>query len=272
MNTVKPGFLFFLTEFRKFIRVETCTVVVCIALSGYLIFNNLGIGMLLLAVAMFFATGASYACNHLTDKKEDVINNKGLNLFVTNGMGYYIILGFMAISIVSALQMHMLPFSIYLICVVAGFAYSIFRIKGIFPIKNIYTGLSMAAPFLIGATSGNHLILGMIPYFLLIFLIGTTSNLIGDVRGYVGDKMTGLKTIPVAIGVKASKWIIHLNMIVFSFATIMLGYLVFVPMIPSLAAASFFLNRDDHKSTKSSMILTFLLLISAILTMEILGV
>lgn len=273
MNRIKPGnFSFFLTELRKFIRVETCLVVSCIALSGYLIFNTYSPSMMFLFLAVFFATGASYAYNHLTDKEEDIVNNSRLNIFVTSGWGQFVILVCMAISLFSALHLSILSLTIYLISAAAGFAYSAFRIKRVFPMKNIYSGFFFSSSFLMGSFVNGLFSVEMILYFLLLFLIGLTSNLIGDVRGYRGDKLAGLKTIPVVIGIRASKGIIHLNLILFSFAAVMLGYFALMPMIPLLAMALFFLDMDNHLMARSSMALTFFVMISAIVFMRLMGV
>jgi 4-hydroxybenzoate polyprenyltransferase len=271
MGNAKPNLLFLLTEFRRFIRVETCLVVSCIALSGYLIFNTCSPNMIFLFLAVFFATGASYAYNHLTDKEEDIVNNSRLNIFVASGWGQFAILVCMAISLFSALHLSTLSLTIYLISIVAGFAYSFFRIKR-FPVKAIYSGFFLSLPFLIGAVVENHFIAEMIPYFLLIFLIGFTGNLLGDIRGYSGDMLAGLKTIPVMLGVDLSKSIVYLNLGLFSFFSIMLGYFMFMPMIPLLVAASLFLNRDNHAMARSSIMSTFFILVSVLVFMKVLGV
>jgi 4-hydroxybenzoate polyprenyltransferase len=263
--------LFFLSELRKFVRVETDMVVVCMALSGYLIFNAPASDMLFLASALFFASGAGYAYNHYTDKEEDIINNRGLNFFANSNMGYYIVLACVIIGIAAAAQLSPLSFEIYLVSMAASFAYSAFRVKKFFPMKNVYSGFFMSTSFLIGATAGNQILGGMLPYFLLVFLIGLTGNLLGDVRGYEGDKIAGVKTIPVRLGTKTAKRMIHFNFGLFSFASMLSGYLMLTPIIPSLTATSFFLNRDDHGKARSSMVSTFLILVPVLVLIKIIS-
>jgi 4-hydroxybenzoate polyprenyltransferase len=264
--------LFFLSELRRFVRVETDMVVVCMALSGYLIFNAPASDMLFLASALFFASGAGYAYNHYTDKEEDIINNRYLNFFATSKKGYYIVLACVIIGIASAAQLSPLSFGIYLISMAAGIAYSAFRVKKFFPMKNVYSGFFMSTSFLIGATAGNQILYGVIPYFLLVFLIGLTGNLLGDVRGHEGDKIAGVNTIPVKLGTKTAKRIIHFNFGLFSLTSIMSGYVLLTPIIPSLAATSFFLNRNDHRRARSSMISTFLVLVVFLAAVKITGI
>jgi 4-hydroxybenzoate polyprenyltransferase len=265
-------FPFLLRELRKFVRIETCLVVSCITLSGYMLFNTYSPELLFLMLAVFFGCGASYGYNQLTDKKEDAVNNKRLNMFVTSKWGNYVIMGCTSIGFLSALALPLISLMIYLICMFAGFAYSFFRIKRFFLMKNIYSGTFIAAPFLIGSTTGNEFAIGMIPYFLLILLVGFTSNLIGDVRGYRGDMLAELRTMPTVIGIRTSKGLIHFNLIMFSFVVLALGYVTMIPMIPFLGAVLFFLNRDNHIMVRSSMASTFFVMILAVFLLEVMGV
>jgi uncharacterized Fe-S cluster-containing radical SAM superfamily protein len=86
-----------------------------------------------------------------------------------------------------------------------------------------------------------------VPYFLLVFLTGLTGNLLGDVRGYEGDRTAGIRTIPVMFGTKTAKRIIHFNFGLFLLASLVSGCFLLAPMIPSMMATSLFLKRDDHK-------------------------
>lgn len=269
-RTIK--FSFFLGELRKFLRIETCAAVTCIALSGYLLFNPAGLGIVFIALTVFFGCGASYAYNQFTDKKEDAINNKGINIFAGTRTGYYLIAVCMIISIVSVLQLSLFSMVIYAACIAGGAIYSAFRIKRFFPMKNLYSGLFLSSPFFVGAAAGNVLTIEMVPYFLLIFLITMTSNLNGDIRGYVGDRISGLRTIPVVIGMKVSMWLIHLNVAAFSLITVMLGYYVFIPMIPLLAASLVFLDVGDHVHSRSSMVSTFFVMIFSLVVVRMFGV
>ncbi len=270
--TIKSTRLYFLLrELRRFLRIETCSAVTCIALSGYLLFNRAGLDTVFIALAVFFGCGASYAYNQFTDKEEDSINNKGVNLFAGRRTGYYIIAVCMAVSIISILHASLLSTAVYIACVAAGAAYSALRIKRFFLMKNLYSGLFLSSPFFIGSAAGNTLTIEMVPYFLLILLITMTSNLNGDIRGYLGDSMSGLRTIPVVIGMKPSMWMIHINVVVFSAATMLLGYYFFIPMIPLLAASLIFLDVGDHMNSRSSMISTFFVMIFSLVIIQMYG-
>jgi 4-hydroxybenzoate polyprenyltransferase len=262
--------VFFLSELRKFIRVETSMVAVLMALSGYFIFNDPYGNVLPLALAIFFSTGAGYAYNHYTDRKEDSVNNAELNLFVRGRKGYLVITACLVLSVSSSLFLAGLAFWLYVVALAGGFLYSGLRIKRIPLVKNLYTGVFLSLSFLVGASLGGSLVFPMVSYFLLLVLLTLTSNLMGDIRGYAGDRLANLKTIPVTIGVRASKALIYLNISLFSFATLMI-YSSFIPMIPSLGATSFFLNRGDHRKARMSMISTFFVLFPTVVLMRMIS-
>ncbi len=271
MYMVKHNRLFLIRELRRFMRIEISAAMVCIGLSGYLIFNEPGPGMIFLMLAIFFAGCSSYAYNHFTDKKEDVINNRRVNIFAESSAGYCIISACVVISILSAMQLSGISFIIYIISLVAGFMYSGLRVKGLFVVKNVYTGFFLSVPFLIGAAAG-ELVVEMAYYFLLILIMGVTINLIGDVRGHEGDREVGLRTIPVVMGIGPSKNIININLLFFSFAVLALGFVVLIPMIPLAMASMFFLSRDDHRMTRVSMISSFLVMLLVVSLMRMMGV
>jgi 4-hydroxybenzoate polyprenyltransferase len=263
---------FFLDELRRFLRVDTSLLVSCIAMSGYLIFNEPSGEWIFLFTAIFFGTSAQYSYNFCTDKEEDAVNYERLNIFVIKNRGYPVILACALISIASALQLPYLTLAIYAISMVAGFIYSGFRIKRFFLVKNLYTGLFMSTTFFMGATIGNQNLGEIAPYLPLLFLFCMSGNLFGDVRGYEGDRLAGLKTIPIRFGRRAAKYIIYLNFSVISASSILLGYFFLLPMMPSMFATSFFLNRDKYKMARSSHLLTFIVLAPFLAMMRFLEV
>ncbi len=257
--------LFFLSELRKFLRIETSLLITCMAFSGYFIFNEPGWGAAFIAPAMFFASAASYAYNQYTDRGEDMINNKRLNVFVGSRNGYVIMLACGAISIVSATSLPALPFMLYITTFVGSLAYSGLRIKRFFLVKNLYSGLSVSASFLVGATMSNLLDIAMLPYFMLLILLTLTSNLMGDVRGYTGDQINELKTIPVILGMRLSKMVIYFNILLFSSVAVMHGYHDLMTLIPFLGGTMFFVNKDHHRIARAFMLMSFIMMLPFVL-------
>jgi 4-hydroxybenzoate polyprenyltransferase len=265
----KNNVLFILSELRRFLRVETAMVITFMALSGYLIFNRPGPDAAFLAAAMFFAGCASYAYNHYTDKKEDAANDRRLNMFVLDNRGYFIIIFCTALSLASSAFLSLLSVAVYLAALSASFAYSGFRIKKIPVVKNIYSGFFLSMSFLAGAAMGGRFLAGMVPYVILLFLVSFSSNLMGDIRGFSGDRLQGLKTIPVVLGIGMSKGIVHLSIGLFAAIAVMSGCFAFMAMIPALAVALLFLDMNDHKRARSGMITALFVLLPALAILKI---
>ena len=252
--------LFVLNELRKFLRVEVALVIVCMSLSGYFIFHSLGNVIFPLVFASFFLSCAGYSFNHFTDKEEDIINNEKLNFFVTHRSGKCITFSCVFLTVFSLFYLPFISFSICLTALILSVIYSAYRIKNVFPFKNIYSGLVMSMSFLMGAGINWEGFYNALGYFPLIFIIGMTGNLLGDVRGYKGDKIAGVKTIPVVFGISFAKKLIVFNFIVFTILTLSLGYYLLLPIVPSLVFVCVFMMKGDYIKARISMISTFLVL------------
>lgn len=261
-----------LGELRRFLRIDTSMLVTGIALTGYLTFSEPGPGWVFLASAIFFGTSAQYSYNYCTDREEDAVNLERLNYFVTSRKGYAASVACAVISIASVLQLNAMTVWIYSISMVAGFAYSFLRVKKILLVKNLYTGTFMSSTFLMGAAAGGSNLAGILPYIPFVFLFCTMGNLLGDVRGYEGDRLAGLKTIPIMFSRRMAKYIIYITFLSLSVFSITLGYLFLLPMIPSMAATSFFLSRDSHRMARSSYLSTFIVMAPSAAVMRFSGI
>jgi 4-hydroxybenzoate polyprenyltransferase len=242
-------------EFRSFIRMETGFFVSGIAVSGFLIFNQISWSMLFLALVAFFSSAAIYSYNHIKDKKEDLVNNRRINRFAAGKNGLYIILGCIFISFFCSLFLSFFSFIIYMASLSSGMLYSTFRIKRLYFIKNLYTGLVFSLVFLMGEVA-NAFSYDMLGYLLVPFLSGIVLNLLGDIRGYSGDKAAGLKTLPVILGTEKSKHVLHA--VVWSLIFLApFYYKIFISTIPFMVLLSFFLARHDMKITRACILLSF---------------
>lgn len=245
-------------ELIGFIRPETSIFIAGMAATGFLLFNPLGVGLFYAFFTVFFLSAFGYSYNYLEDKKEDLLNNRQLNAFVTNGKGSLVAASLLVISIIFSMHLPMTAFWIFLISVPLTIAYSKYRIKEVFLLKNVYTGATMALMFLIGAAAG-HLPFGALAYLPFVFVFGFVINLLGDIRGYHGDKAAGIKTVAVVFGPDATKKLIHLSVWAFIGATIFLNKALY-PLLPFAFAISFFLERDDLKKTRMCILLSFMFL------------
>jgi 4-hydroxybenzoate polyprenyltransferase len=251
------GVFFSIKEFVKFIRLETCIYVSCMGMSGYLLFNRPDLTLLILFLAIFSATAAAYAYNHLTDREEDAINDRRLNVFVTNGRGAGIVMLMFGIGAFFALFLPPFSFLLFLLNIPVIVAYSRLRVKKIFLLKNVYTGMTMSFTFIIGACINGTPSTDMAYVFLFVFFIGCIGNLIGDIRGYKGDLASGAKTLPVRIGIGTSKRFVHFMLLGFSISILVSRYALFYPFVPFVISVSLFIALEKHRASRYCIILSF---------------
>jgi len=225
-------------EFVGFTRPKIAICITSLAVSGYLLFNTAGVSLLFVTLCAFFATSAAYSYNLITDREEDVINHNKLNYFAVHcNTGKCIVIIFMVISTVSALFLSNASLAVYILATVTGVIYSRFRIKEIFPLKNIYTAGSLLTSFLVGAFNapiGLNIILYSIPVAMFLFI----ASLISDLRDYPGDKSSGIRTLPVVLGYDAAQKIVYVMTVIFLLLVVYLKlaglYLLLPFLVPLL--------------------------------------
>jgi 4-hydroxybenzoate polyprenyltransferase len=165
-----------------------------------------------LLLASFLLTFAIYNLNKLTDIKEDSVNVPERAGFIEKNK-HCVIFAVVA-SYIAALSLSFLqnPFAIFIILFpfCTGIVYSIkissFRLKDITGIKNIVIALPWAVigTFLPLAVSFRDFII--IPLFFYFFFIKCFLNsLLFDIRDIEGDRMSGVRTIPVTFGRQKTK-------------------------------------------------------------------
>jgi 4-hydroxybenzoate polyprenyltransferase len=254
------GVFFSIREFARFIRAETCLAVSAMAACGYLLFNPANIGLLFLMMAVFLSTAGAYAYNHMTDMEEDRINNKRLNIFVTSGSGTRIVAAMLAAGTASAVFLPLHSFFLFLLGVPVIMAYSAFRVKRVFLLKNLYTGLMMGYAFMIGISVSGAITSDILYILSVVFLVGFTGNMIGDIRGYEGDLASGAKTLPVMIGVDPSVRFTHFIFLGLSTHILLSGYYLLYPIVPFVFLVSLFLAAGRQRPARYSAILSFVVL------------
>lgn len=168
-----------------------------------------------LLVATFLLVFSVYGLNKLTDLSEDEVNNpERVNYVrrVAKALKYAVIMSFIAALILSALTS---PWAILVVFfpIVSGTLYSVRispnypRLKDITGVKNIIIATTWAN----GTTFLPYLVAGgveapkvfLIYYFF--FMKSMINTILFDVRDIEGDRLNGIKTIPVKLGFKKSK-------------------------------------------------------------------
>lgn len=170
-----------------------------------------------LLVASSLCIFAIYSLNKLSDIKEDSINVPERVRFVEkykNFIIFAIMASFVASITISLLQS---PFALLIMIFpfLMGIFYSIkisnFRLKDIVGIKNITVAVSWAVigTFLpVTVHSSNFTVISFIFYFFYIrVFIGSIAS---DVRDIEGDRISGVKTIPVVLGMRKTKILVVL--------------------------------------------------------------
>jgi 4-hydroxybenzoate polyprenyltransferase len=260
-----------LREFLSFMRVETCLFISGMAATGYLIFNPFSSSVIYSFLTVFFLSAAAYSYNHLTDRKEDAINNKKLNIFVINSHGRWLVIIFLLLSVSFSLSLPKYTFLAYMLWIIASLGYSAFSIKRTILLKNLYTALVIGISFLIGATAEGIFSKTMLIYYLLISSFGFNINLLGDLRGYKGDRLTGINTIPVRFGYGTGKRIFYGIFSLFLVSLLILNIKFLYPLMVFVLLAVFFLKADDLIKTRYSILSSFISLPVVLIFSKILG-
>lgn len=261
-----------LKEFASFTRIETCLFITGISVTGYCMFNRIGVDLLFLFLSIFLGAGASYGYNHLTDRKEDMVNNRRLNCFVLRegagkGLVFALFLSGFFISFLLPITFVLL----YSLLMFLSVVYSGLGVKRMFVIKNIFTGFTIALTFLAGSVVSHELDFEVLSYFPFIFLFGLTLNILGDIRGYEGDRFAGVKTIPLAFGKNTAKKLVYLITGVFTVSVVVFRFANLYPLIPFMLLISFFLHRDDHRKSRISILSSFIFFSLFILVLNLTG-
>lgn len=254
------GGKFYIKEFLEFVRPKICLFITGIAATGYLLFNPLDSKLIYVTVCSFFAAAAGYTYNQLTDKREDSINKKKLNLFVLNNWGRVLVGIFLLLSFIFSLFISKLSILFFIIGITTGMAYSALRIKEIFLLKNVYTALVMPIPFLVGAAANSSITLEVLTNFLIITCLVFIVSLLGDLRDREGDKAAGVKTVSVVLGYHRVKNILSILLGLFVFLAILSNFKGIYLLIPFISAALFFLRIDDLIKTRICILSSFILL------------
>ena len=134
-----------------FLRPKICLFVSSLAMTGYLLFNRPGIELIYVFIASFFGCAGIYSYNNLRDEKEDKINRGELNPLIKNKKAKWIIFSSLIIGCIASLNLTQTSIFFYLTSTITGIAYSGFRVKKYFFVKNLYTGFGITQVFLIGA-------------------------------------------------------------------------------------------------------------------------
>jgi len=248
-----------MNDFIGFIRPKITLYITGIALFGYLLFNPLDYRIFFVFLGAFGISTAVYSFNMITDVEEDVVNSKRINPYVKRPAGLLIVIVSFLMGFASTFYLSRLAVYVYLIMSCVGFGYSYYRLKRIFPLKNLLTPVVTSSAFLLGATVTNPITVEITLNTLFVMLPVFMISVLGDLRDYEGDRKAGCKTLPTVIGYKKAKYTMYLSLLLFS----VLSLLYFKPfafmlifMIPTVNL----LIKDRPNTYQFLMLIGFALL------------
>ena len=224
-----------------FIRFRICIFVSFLAIISYLLFNPIGMNLILVFLASFFGCAGVYSYNNITDKKEDLINRGRINPFVYDNTGSLIITSCFFLGALFLLVLPAICTFFYLTSTIMGLIYSSFRIKRYFLVKNLYTGFGITQVFLLGAAKLNS---DVILYYFLFSVLLFVGSLISDLRDYRGDRSVGIATLPVVFGYNTAMLVVYFLLILFSVLIIGLNLYNLVILLPFIVFMVFFLRKN----------------------------
>lgn len=181
-------------------------------LFSCLLFNTFGLNIVL---ATFFVTFSIYGLNKLTDLKEDTINapeRAKLIKKIEPVFKFSLIFSFI-LSLLLAFSVNVLTLPILLFPLFSGTLYSVKfsknlpRLKDILGVKSITIALTWAvgSTFLPAICLPEKEIIPIIIIFYFFFFKSLINAVLFDVRDIEGDKMSGVRTIPIVFGREKTK-------------------------------------------------------------------
>lgn len=232
----------YLKDLLEFLRFKISFFAAFSATTGYLLFNPLSLNTLLAGSSAFFLCAAVSAYNDLTDVKEDLINRKKINPFVYNIKGKLLIGGCILLGLVTSFLLSLFSVAFYVLPLIIFLFYSSFRIKRYPLIKNIYTALGSSLVFFIGTGKMTE---SALIYYLFVAGFVFIGSVLSDLRDLEGDKMSGIRTLPVVIGEDATKKLLYLWICLFSMFLLILKLHAFFLFLPFAFLISFFLSKNE---------------------------
>ncbi len=180
---------------------------------SFLLFNTTPILDILLS--FFFVTFSIYGLNKLTDRKEDTINVPERTKFIKGKE--HIIASFLLFSLMISLFLGVLQdilcVPILLFPLFTGIIYSVRvssnlpRLKDMLGMKNLIVAFSwgVCSTFLPAICLPEKYFIQIVFVFYFFFTKSVINSLLFDVRDIKGDRICGVRTIPVVFGRRKTK-------------------------------------------------------------------
>ena len=189
----------------------------------------------------FLATFSVYNMNRATDKAEDSINRPDAAI---KGSHFYLVLSLTALLLCLALSVSVgvKTISVLAVPLIASIAYSVKlrpsfpRLKDIIGVKSIVVAFSWGftgtfLPCTVYTINFTEKILVFVYVFIQIFV----NTVLCDVRDINGDRATGIKTLPIVLGLdRVKSLLLAVNSLLFPWLAICIVNRLFLEYLPAL--------------------------------------
>ena len=148
-----------------------------------------------------------YSLNRHMDRLEDQVSLPERSEF-SRRYGWYFIaasIPLFGFSLILAALQSLAVLVVVLMPLTIGVAYSYFRIKRIFFLKNLVVSLAMSATLLIVVAAYLPPPITWLPLFGILVMGLLVNTIIFDIKDITGDAFTGIRTLPVTLGVRKTQ-------------------------------------------------------------------
>ena len=241
----------FAKDFNDFVRPGICVSSSFVTIAGALIAHAPMFYVFASAIVSLLSCAAVYSFNNITDSEEDRKNGRLISPFVVKKWsGVTLALLFALLAVACAILTVPAALLISVMFIVTGVAYSIFRIKKYILLKNIYTAFLISLSFLLGM---GFYAPGAAFYFFVIYSTIFVGSVISDMRDVEGDRGSGIRTVPVAIGIMKTKYLVAALIIITTAAMMVDARRLFVFSLFAFASLLLIIKNDFARAHKIGM-------------------
>jgi 4-hydroxybenzoate polyprenyltransferase len=198
---------------------------------GVITFILLGLKFNFSLLIIFFITFFVYNLNRMGIEESDKINYPERVEFALKygKLLLYLSIIFYIFAVLLAFLYNIL---VMLLTVLPFFIILLYdRVKKFFLIKSLIIGILWASSVILVAASLNTFNTTVFSFFLFVFLRDFINSIFFDIRDVSGDKVKGIKTLPVEIGVKKTLFLLKILNIFSGFLLIIFVIFKLLPVV-----------------------------------------
>jgi 4-hydroxybenzoate polyprenyltransferase len=206
-----------------------------------------------LVLLPFFACLLIYSVNRMTDHEEDAINMPDRILFPHRIRIILVVVSlvFTILLLTMVLQKNILSFVIGVLPMVIAFLYSVLRLKRVFILKNLLIAAAVCSSVLIVPAYYENWSGGWGWLFLFFFLLVFLNTIIFDIKDIRGDSFFGIRTLPLRLGVPATRYFCYFLLatalvVLFPLLSINQKSVLLIPYVSTIATYTHYVPEGEH--------------------------